>query len=186
MLSPLRRWKNELFARWALRQCNSLGVAPYCRALPCIENEGNLMIGDHFHLWSYLSRSQLAVGPSGLLKIGNHVFINVGTTISACSQVLIGNHVQVGVGVTIYDSDFHGLERRDYPEPPSPVTIEDDVWIATRAIILKGVTVGKGSVVAAGSVVTRSVPPYTLVGGVPARVIRTLSPPCVHPQEAGR
>jgi acetyltransferase-like isoleucine patch superfamily enzyme len=186
MLKPLRRWKSELFARWALRKCNSLGKVPNCRALPWIENEGTLMIGDHFDLWSHLSRSQIVVGPSALLKIGNHVFINVGTTISATSQVLIGNNVLIGNDVAIYDSNFHGLEQRDCPDPPEPVTIEDDVWIATRAIILKGVTIGKGAVVAAGSVVTRSVPPYTLVGGVPAQFIRNLCPPRVHPQEAGR
>lgn len=186
MLKFLRRWKSEYFARFALRKCTSLGEAPNCRALPWIENEGILTIGDHFDLWSHLSRSQLVVGPEGLLKIGDRVFINVGTTISAYSQVLIGNNVLIGNHVAIYDSDFHGLERRDRPEPPSPVTIEDDVWIATRAVILKGVTIGRGSVVAAGSVVTRSVPPYTLVGGVPARVIRGLCPSRVHSQEVGR
>jgi len=52
------------------------------------------------------------------------------------------------------------------------VTVEDDVWIGSRAIILSGVTVGRGSIVAAGAVVTRSVPPYSVVGGCPARVIR--------------
>ncbi len=186
MLNLLRRWKSEYFARFALRKCNSLGEQPNCRSLPWIENEGILTIGNHFDIWSHLSRSQLVVGPSGLLKIGNRVFINVGTTISAYSQVVIGNNVLIGNDVAIYDSDFHGLEQRDCPAPPAPVTIEDNVWIATRAIILKGVTLGQGSVVAAGSVVTRSVPPYTLVGGVPARVIRSLHPARVHSQEVGR
>jgi maltose O-acetyltransferase len=68
------------------------------------------------------------------------------------------------------------VEDRDKMESPSPIIIEDDVWIATRATILKGVHIGKGAVVAAGAVVTRNVPAYSIVGGVPARVIKTLTP----------
>jgi maltose O-acetyltransferase len=56
------------------------------------------------------------------------------------------------------------------------VIIEDNVWLATRCTILKGVTIGHGAVVAAGAVVTRDVPPYTLVGGVPAKIIRYIEP----------
>ncbi|MFC5535793.1 acyltransferase [Rhodocytophaga aerolata] len=76
------------------------------------------------------------------------------------------------------DNDFHGVENRATPEKPAPVIIEDNVWLATRCTILKGVTIGKGAVVAAGAVVTKDVPPYTLVGGVPAKVIRYLTPSC--------
>ena len=75
------------------------------------------------------------------------------------------------------DSDFHAVGDLDAPGKSAPITIEDDVWLATRAVVLKGVTVGRGAVVATGAVVTKDVPPYTLVAGVPARPIRTLPRP---------
>jgi len=174
MIIWLRQQKNRWVAQWVMRDCNSLGIAPKCRGGPLIENRGTLVIGDYFDIWSHLNRSQLAVAPGGTLTIGDHVFINTGTTISATSKVTIGNRVQIANAVTIMDSDFHGIENRDCPSPAQPIYIEDDAWIATRAIILKGVTVGRGAVVAAGAVVTRDVEPYTLVGGVPARLIRPL------------
>ncbi|MCO6476121.1 MAG: hypothetical protein J5I94_05830 [Phaeodactylibacter sp.] len=74
------------------------------------------------------------------------------------------------------DGDFHDLNNRQEPGRSAPIIIEDDVWLGARSIVLKGVTIGRGAVVAAGAVATRDVPPYTMVGGVPAKVIRRLSP----------
>jgi maltose O-acetyltransferase len=75
------------------------------------------------------------------------------------------------------DSDFHGLVERDKPEPPAPIVIEDDVWLAVRCTVLKGVRIGRGAVVAAGAVVVSDVAPWTLVAGVPARPVKTLRAP---------
>jgi acetyltransferase-like isoleucine patch superfamily enzyme len=177
MKAMLRKWKNAVFAKWALRQCTSVGISPHCRSFPLIENQGTLVAGNDFDIWSHLIRSQLSVGLGGTLTIGNNVFINVGVSISAQSQVTLGNNVQIANLVSIMDSDFHGLEERDSLPSPEPIYIEDDVWIATKATILKGVTIGKGAVVAAHAVVTHDVEPYTLVGGVPARLIRRLNRP---------
>jgi len=83
----------------------------------------------------------------------------------------------MGPDVMIYTQN-HRFDRIDIPmieqgnTEPKPVVIEDDVWIAARSIILPGVTIGKGAVIAAGAVVTKDVPPYTVVGGVPARKIK--------------
>ena len=181
MKAALRKWKNAVFAKWALRQCTSVGASPHCRSFPLIENRGTLIAGDNFDIWSHQMRSQLSVGPGGTLTIGNNVFINVGVSISAQSQVTLGNNVQIANLVSIMDGDFHGLEERDSPLPPEPICIEDNVWIATKATILKGVTIGQGSVVAAHAVVTHDVEPYTLVGGVPARLIRRLNHPDSNP-----
>ena len=76
----------------------------------------------------------------------------------------------------ILDSDLHRLEpsRRHERPTPRPVQIEDDVWIGAQAIVLRGVRIGYGSVVAAGSVVTRSVPAMSVVAGNPARVVRRI------------
>jgi acetyltransferase-like isoleucine patch superfamily enzyme len=174
MFTWLRQQKNTLIAQWALRDCSSLGTSPKCLGIPLIKNAGQMIIGDDFSIWSHLGRSQLDVGAGGVLRIGDRVFINTGTTISAQLEVTIGDRVQIANGVSILDSDFHGLTDRHSPPPAEAIRIEDDVWIATKAIVLKGVTIGRGAVVAAGAVVTSDVAPYTLVGGVPARLIRCL------------
>ena len=82
----------------------------------------------------------------------------------------------IAEGVVIRDSDSHPIIINDCPISPdvsAPIVIEDHVWIGMRAIVLRGVTIGEGSIVAAGSVVSRNVPPHCLVSGVPAKVIAT-------------
>ena len=103
--------------------------------------------------------------------------MNEGVSIFARGRVCIGDHVRISPHVIIHSG---GLEV-DGVEPPyqhyaKPIEIEDAVWIAIGAKILAGVRIGRHSVVAAGAVVTRDVPPYTLVAGIPARVIRKISP----------
>jgi maltose O-acetyltransferase len=74
------------------------------------------------------------------------------------------------------DNDFHRLEpeRRDEIPPSAPIVLEEGVWLGVRVIVLRGVTIGAGSVVGAGSIVVRDVPPRSLAAGAPAKVIRTL------------
>ena len=88
----------------------------------------------------------------------------------------IGAHCNIGSHTIIIDNDFHRLdpERRNEMPDSAPIILEDNVWIGVRAVILRGVTIGAGSVIAAGSVVVKDVPARTLAGGVPAKVIRSL------------
>jgi maltose O-acetyltransferase len=72
------------------------------------------------------------------------------------------------------DTDFHNPTDHTQESISKPVVIEDDVWLAARVTVLKGVRIGRGAVVAAGAVVTKDVPPCTLVGGVPARIIKQI------------
>ena len=98
------------------------------------------------------------------------------------AQVVVGNHIMFGPGVTIITGDHRidvigkymidVTDEDKRPEDDQEGIIEDDCWIGANATILKGVTVGRGSVVAAGAVMTKSCPPYSIVGGVPARVIK--------------
>jgi acetyltransferase-like isoleucine patch superfamily enzyme len=102
-----------------------------------------------------------------------------GATLVAAERIEIGHRVQVGANSTIADTDFHPLtaaERaRDFMAGAhAPIVIEDDVFIGMQSLILKGVTIGRGSVVGAGSVVTRNVPPGVVVAGNPARIIKHL------------
>jgi len=114
-----------------------------------------LKVGDHSNIGPYSY-----IGCSGHIEIGNHVMISPRVSIYA------ENHVFDEVTKTIKSQ---GVARKN-------VIIEDDCWIAANSIILAGVTIGKGSVVAAGSVVTTDVPPYSVVGGVPARLIKKRLP----------
>jgi acetyltransferase-like isoleucine patch superfamily enzyme len=84
-------------------------------------------------------------------------------------SLIVGNHSHHILGKYLID-----YKEMDKLHPDDlPIYIEDDVWIGARSIILSGVRIGEGSIVAAGSVVTKSVPPYSIVGGVPARVIKS-------------
>jgi carbonic anhydrase/acetyltransferase-like protein (isoleucine patch superfamily) len=113
--------------------------------------------------------TSILVGTSAFLHIDQNSYIADGTRISAQNSISIGKDCAISWGVTIIDDDGHGFGPPPYS---APIIIEDNVWVGCNATILKGVTIGTGSVVAAGAVVTRSCPPYSLIGGVPARVIR--------------
>ena len=106
------------------------------------------------------------------ISIGDHTFINYGSSISAHNQVKIGCHCLLGHYTLILDRNEHGVEQREVVPPSAPVVIEDHVWIGSRAIILPGVCIGHHSVVGAGSVVTKDVPANCLAVGNPARVVR--------------
>jgi acetyltransferase-like isoleucine patch superfamily enzyme len=102
-----------------------------------------------------------------------------GTTLVAADRVVIGDRVLVGGNASIVDFDFHPLTPEARAEninagSAAPIVIEDDVFVGVDALILKGVTVGEGAVVGAGSVVTQDVSPRTVVAGNPATVVRTL------------
>lgn len=109
------------------------------------------------------------------IRVGRNVFINQNCTIYDLGGVDIGDDVLIGPNVSIITTG-HPLEpsqRRD-GVTAAPIVIERNVWIAAGATIIGGVTVGENSVVAAGAVVTKDVPPNSLVAGVPAKVIRSL------------
>jgi len=165
-----------LAARLWLRRAR-LGRGVRVRGRPLVEGLGTIVVEDGVAIWSHLQRTQLSAGPGATLRLGAGTFVNTGASISARAAVDIGRRCQIANHVVIMDSDFHGLIERDRPEPPAPIAIEDDVWIAVRATVLKGVRIGRGAVVAAGAVVVQDVPPYTLVAGVPARVVRSLRAP---------
>ena len=110
------------------------------------------------------------------ITIGNHCALSNNVTMIANSSILVGNDCLIGDQVFICDSDFHGVEpwRRHEVGVTAPVVLGNNVWIGSRAIILKGVIIGDNSVVAAGAVVVKPVPPNSVVGGNPAKVIRML------------
>ena len=118
----------------------------------------NIFCGDHVSL----GRRPTLIATRSKIIIGNHVLF------SSEVEIRAGNH-RTDIVDRFIDSITEAEKR---PEDDRDVVIGDDVWIGVRAIILNGVTIGRGAVVAAGAVVTKDVPPYAIVGGVPARLIR--------------
>jgi acetyltransferase-like isoleucine patch superfamily enzyme len=107
------------------------------------------------------------------IEIGTGTFLNRNTEVVAAQLVSIGRDCMIGRDVIIMDSDQHPLPGESFAS--APVRIEDRVWIGARAIVLKGVTIGHDSVIGAGAIVTRDVPPCTVAAGQPARVIRQIA-----------
>jgi len=102
-----------------------------------------------------------------------------GGTLCAAKKIIIGNNVGVGANTIIVDTDFHPLDTTQRRLESSggrtaAIVIENDVFIGMNCLVLKGVTIGEGSVIGAGSVVTADVPPGVIAGGNPARVLREL------------
>ena len=110
------------------------------------------------------------------LSIGDHSGLGINCRING--PVHIGNHVMMGPDVMIIARN-HNFDRTDVPmcqqgeADPEPVVLGNDVWIGARAIILPGVTIGQATIVGAGSVVTKSVPSYSIVADDPARIVRS-------------
>ncbi|HKY73986.1 MAG TPA: acyltransferase [Patescibacteria group bacterium] len=105
------------------------------------------------------------------IHIGKGTIIGTMVVLDGRDVLKIGNHVDVASRVMMYNAQ-HDSDSEDFGMVTGPITIEDYVFIGPNAIILPGVTIGKGAIVAAGAVVTRDVPPMAIVGGVPAKLIR--------------
>ncbi|AYL99363.1 acyltransferase [Mucilaginibacter celer] len=163
-----------LNAKYRLRACRT-GKLITVKGRLMIRNEGKIIIGDGCRIWSHIGTTQISAGPRAVIEIGENTFINTGAIITSRKNIRIGKNCQIANQVIIMDDDFHDVYAREKTcSAKEAIIIGDNAWIATRATILKGVTIGDGAVVAAGAVVTKDVLPYTLVGGVPAKFIKSL------------
>ena len=132
-----------------------------------IDNRASLICHSDFKLYQGAS---IYVGPGAVLELkGKKGFMNTNSTLNCFCHIEIGDDVGIGDNVTISDSDHHAIDGKD---PSAEVIIGNHVWICSNAVICKGVSIGDGAVIAAGAVVNRDVPPYSVVGGVPARLIK--------------
>lgn len=164
-----------LLAKWYLRKCTSLGNLISINKKPLIVNHGSIHLEDEVRIWSNINKTKIFVDKGGSLTIGKNSRIN-GAHISVSERINIGKDVQIAPYCIIIDNDYHQLEDHLSDEgTKAPIIIEDDVWITMNCMIMKGVRIGKGAVIAAGAVVTRDVAPYTMVGGVPAKLIKQLT-----------
>jgi acetyltransferase-like isoleucine patch superfamily enzyme len=163
--------------------------------IDCPREDVALQIGDRCILQNHF----IFESTGGKITVGNGVFINGGTKIISRSSIEIGNAVTIAWGCVIYDHDSHSmsyLQRitdhtqllMDWPlgdiaankdwssVATAPIRICDYVWLGFDVVVLKGVTIGEGAVVGARAVVTKDVPPWTIVVGNPARVAKEIAP----------
>ena len=154
---------------------------PYARCKNATGNPDNVLIGNHVEILG-----QIVVEDTGHITIGDYVTIRGNSVIGAVDSIMIGNYVIISSNVIIYDNNNHPTSVADrkrmlesgFYSPlwlwqrskASPVRIGNHVWIGKRAIILKGVTIGDGSIVGMGAVVTKDVPPNSLAVGNPAKI----------------
>lgn len=175
LLETVRKVLAVARGRFFLRG-TQLGQRVQLYGRPLVHSVGTIVIGDRCRLSAVMGGLELGTGPDGRLELGENTFVNYGTSISAMERVTIGRDCNIGTYCAIMDNDFHRLEpERRYELPESgPITIGDGVWIGGHVIVLKGVTIGDHSVIAAGSIVTKDVPPRSIAVGAPAKVTRTL------------
>lgn len=158
-----------------------------------IRGWGSIIIGDDFRFTSGDSINPICRNlrgeiyfdsPDAKIIIGDRVGMS-STCLRAKTKITIGNDVKIGGDCLIMDSDSHSHNyvRRRFGynkassdkndiNPSAPITIEDDVWIGARCMILKGVTIGARSIIAAGSIVTKSIPSDVIAAGVPCKIVR--------------
>jgi len=180
----LQRWWNRLYVEKKIRpQFDELGVNPSILNPHTLQITGkSIYAGDYIHIIS--NRAQPVALTSwrskqhrGTIQIGDFCLISPGVQIASAQAIRIGNNCMLAAEVLISDCDWHGVYNRVRPfRCTAPVRLEDNVWIGTRAIILKGVNVGQNSIIGAGSVVVNDVPPNTIVAGNPAEVVKTINP----------
>lgn len=158
-----KQWDDERILRNKMVGCLYMG-------------ENSVLNVDSFTVYS---GSRITIDKGATLSLGSG-YMNYGCIINCYHSISIGYDVAIAPNVILRDSDNHevkpierGEMNSEKKKVASPIVIKDHVWIGMGVTILKGVTIGEGSIIAAGSLVNKDVPPYTLVAGVPAKVVKT-------------
>ena len=160
-----------------------MGVGPLVLGVKYLHVNGEgISVGDfatfisapdsHIHLTTWNADKH-----DGKIEIGDFCLFSPGVRVSAATKIKIGNSCMFANSAYISDSDWHGIYDRALPVGQSKqVTLEDNVWIGDGAIVSKGVTIGKNSIVGARTVVIKDVPPNVIVAGNPAKIVKELDP----------
>ena len=181
-----KAWLNcrEAWIHYFLRpRCASLGPCPNIMNPWWVDVSGNnIHIGHSFTAVGEAGQ-RIKIGVwgreagAGSIRVGDAVLMSPGVRIACSDEITIGDGVMLANGAYVTDSDWHGLyDRVERPETVAPVRIGDNAWLGDGAKVLKGVTIGENSIVAAGAVVTRDVPANVVVAGNPAKVVKALDP----------
>ena len=180
LLAKLNAFYTEYFIR---PQFDILGQDPMIICPRSFEIYGkSITAGNFLHLVSHpLKPVTLLTWSSkqaqGRIDIGDHCLIAPGTQITAAERITIGDNSMIASECILSDCDWHGVYNRIRPfRCTEAITLEKNVWLGTRVIVCKGVTIGENSVVGAGSVVASSIPSNVVAAGNPAKIIRHLNP----------
>lgn len=160
------RWRRGMWADARLRLLAEVGHVPS----HAVRNHFYRRAGMQLPRSSSIHWRAEFYRPEGI-TIGQHCTVGDSVFLDGREGITVGDNVNVGSHVSVYTRQ-HDPDDPDFAEVGAPVTIGTYAWVSSHSVILPGVSVGEGAVVAAGAVVTRDVPPYTVVAGVPAAVIR--------------
>lgn len=188
-------WWQTLWLYWRIKKPRSSSIRVLHRSVLALHPTARIMMDEHASLevnrqdyagdagrrcrMTMLANSNMSISghvtfhagttillhEGAALSIGNHTYLN-GANIDCSYDMHIGNYCAIADGVRILDNSFHSLCSR------GGVKIGNKVWIATNAMVLPGVAIGDGAIVAAGAVVTKDVPPRCMVAGVPAKIVK--------------
>jgi len=169
------------FARglWVGRKFDTKGLIDAGRRIKIVKQNGEIHLDKYCRLGDDVHIAVIGNSPDrkAILRIGIDSGISDRTKINVTDSVTIGNHCSIGWDCDIWDTSWHRVRFPDRkPRPISqPVVIEDHVWIGSHTIVQRGVIIGTNSVIAAGSVVIKNIPPNSLAAGNPAKVIREIA-----------
>jgi serine acetyltransferase len=180
LLNTMKRifWWTPLFQTRLTKPATRL----YLEAIPLVMGPVKITIGDHTHIFGSVTIAGRACGPrEPELIIGKNCGIGWQTTIAVGRTIRLGDNVRISGRAFLAGYPGHPIDAKaraaglpDTEDQIGDIVLEDDVWLGTNATVSAGVTIGKGTIVAGGSVVTKDLPPGVLAGGVPAKVIRKL------------
>lgn len=181
---------SSLFTKLLFSTANIKCKKIYASGLPSIHISSNakVCIGDNFVMGNSILTSatglkgkcKIDVRNNARLIIGNNVGMTL-TSISCFKEIIIEDNVKIGFGTHIMDTDFHAINPMERKSPEdaihaqkAKILIQENVFIGAHCFILKGVVIGKNSVIAAGSIVTHNIPDNVIAGGNPCKIIRTI------------
>lgn len=150
-------------------------ISPDARIHPSTRGS-RIIIGAHTQIYDFVCIR--AVGGSGDIRMGEHCYINPSCVLYSGNGITMGDYVLLAPGVMLMPTN-HAYPRRDIPirhqgfrPSKGGITIEDDVWLGANSVVLDGVHIGRGAIIAAGSVLISDVPAYEIWGGTPAKKIK--------------
>lgn len=176
----IRKRINNIYLHWLKRQFAHFGTSSFVSHLLNLSGAEYISVGDDVHIGSYCILEAIPVSGKPAITIGNGTNIGDFSHIGAINYIRIGNNVLTGRFVLINDHSHGTPEGRFSNVPPmgrdlvskGGITIEDNVWIGDKVSILSGVTIGKGAIIGANSVVTRDIPAHSIAAGCPAIIIQ--------------
>ena len=182
LFSKLNKWKKRIYLNWLRPQFKRFGENSTIFQIENLTNGKRIEIGDNVHFGNHCIREVFAgkiEGCSPSIVIGDNSIIGHYCHIGAANDIRIGKDALIGRYVLIIDHNHGGADLESLHIPPikreltskGPIEIGDNVWIGDKATILSGVKIGDGAVIGANSVVTKDVPAYSIVGGIPAKVL---------------